>query len=152
MMNNTWIVVADNVSARFHSWTLPVVIADVAPGLVHAEGRLRSRDLVTDRPGESRNDASTRPQSFALRTTPADQERERFAQQIAGAIEEAFAARRFSELALVMSPKLLGLVRAGLSERVRATVIAELGQRLTGRPIDEVVERINNVRRPATLA
>ncbi len=150
MKTQLMIVIADGANARFHS-----VARDGAPTLFaeldHAAGRLRSGELVTDRPGQMRSDSSGRPQSLAQRETPATLERERFARRIADTIDDAFRVGHFTELALVMAPKLLGLVRAHLSSQARAAVVGEIPRRLSDRPVADVCRELDEVRRPAAL-
>jgi len=151
-MRTLWIVVADNASAKMHATEsrggAPTLVAELA----HPEGRLLSQELVSDRPGRTSRDSSAQPQAFAERDSPAELERARFARRIAAFLDEAHESSRFAELALVMPPKLLGLVREHLKKPTRATVVATIDKRLTSRPVDDVVREVVAVRQPVPLA
>jgi protein required for attachment to host cells len=153
MSNKTmWLVIADNAGARVHALEPRSRDATLIAEIDHAAGRLHNRELVTDRPGQGQSDAGSRPYGFAPRASPVDHEREHFARRLADVIDEGARASRFGELALVMPPKLLGLVREALGNNARALIVGELDQRLIDQPISAVVEKVTAVRRPAPLA
>ena len=129
----TWVLVADAAGAR-------VLRADVRARRLepllrfdHPEGRARSADLVSDRPGRSFDSRHTggrhamEPDTAVKRT-----ELRRFVHDLAGELEAAAAAGRFDELVIVAGPRLLGTLREMLPQPVAARIRQEIGKDLAG--------------------
>lgn len=150
-MKGMWIVVADGSVARLHSWKGRGAAPALLEELLHKEGRLHSSALVSDRPGQAQGDGG-RPHGLAQRESAADHERERFARRIAAAINAGLANGDCKAVALVMAPKMLGLVRAHLSLPARQALVASLDRRLVGASIGEVMHQLSDVLPPAQLA
>jgi protein required for attachment to host cells len=161
-MSTMWIVMADVTEARIYEshGGAPVRLVE---SILHPEGRLTARELAADPPGRTLTGApggaaehgghggyARRGHSLARRRSPADVVRERFGAALAEVLEEARAGHRFEELALVMAPRLLGLVRQHLSKETRRAVVAELHRSLMGGPVERV-ERLVRAARPPML-
>lgn len=151
MKKSMWIVVADGTIARIHSWAKASEVPVLVEELAHPEGRLHSSELVSDRPGQAQSDGG-QPHGLAQRESAAEHERERFAHRIATVIDAGLAKNRFTELALVMAPKMLGLVRERLSTPARRAIVGTIDHRLVDVPIDDVVRQLSAVIGPEPLA
>jgi protein required for attachment to host cells len=129
-MNDVWVVVASNTrcrifSQRKHSEPLRQV-ADIG----HPEGRLRARDLTSDRPGRSFSSAGTARHAMGQPVDPVEQESIRFAKSVASRIDAARRKDRFDRLVLVADSRFLGHLRHGLSQATRHRLTTELQKNL----------------------
>lgn len=129
-MNDVWVVVASSTRCRIftqrkHSGPLQQV-----EELDHPEGRLRGRDLASDRPGRSFDSAGHGRHAMGQPVDPTEQENIRFAKTVATRIDDARKKRRFDRLVLVADPRFLGHLRQGLSQATRHCLSAELHKNL----------------------
>ncbi len=127
----TWILIADSAMAR--------VVSDGGEGRtlasvddIRLEGNNQpDRDLAADRPGRTFDRAGTGRHGMEPRTGPRRVEHERFAREIAEALELAGQQDRYDRLVLVAPPKMMGDLRGLLPPAVAKTVSAELTKDLT---------------------
>ena len=142
--HSLWIVVADAAEARIYSCRgrePPLLVEHLA----HPAAHLRDRDLTSDRPGRAARGVGG-PQSLTPTTKASDTERDRFARTLADAIGRGHEAKRFDELALVMAPELLGLVRSHLLKSALDAIVVAVDKRLNDTPIDDIVLRVADAR------
>jgi protein required for attachment to host cells len=121
----TWILLADAANARLYQARAPARELTLLRELSHPESRAKEMDLVSDRPGRVRQSrTAARP---ALEYTPHKQvEADRFARQLADALERGLDEGAYDRLILVAPPESLGRLRHKLSERVSARIVAEV--------------------------
>ncbi|MDD5228917.1 MAG: host attachment protein [Methylococcales bacterium] len=122
----TWIVVANNSSARFfaaENQSAPLTEIEM---ITHSEGRLHDRDMTSDLPGRNQGECGTGGHAFEQSTDPKKHEAEQFAHSIAKHLETAHNEHKFKQLILVAEPSFLGLLRNQLSEQVKKMVCFEL--------------------------
>lgn len=129
-MNDVWVVVASSTRCRIftqrkHSGPLQQV-----EELDHPEGRLRGRDLASDRPGRAFDSAGNRRHAMGQHTDPVEQENIRFAKTVATTIDDARKKDRFERLVLIADPRFLGHLRQGLSQATRHLLTTELHKNL----------------------
>ncbi len=129
-MSDVWVVVASSTRCRIfaqhkHSGPLEPVVE-----LKHPEGRLRGRDLATDRPGRTFDSEGNGRHAMGQPVDPHEQENIRFAKTVAGKIDAARKKRRFDRLVLVADPRFLGHLRHGLSPATRQHLTTELQKNL----------------------
>jgi protein required for attachment to host cells len=140
------IVVADESEARFYDIGGPRVPLRLAGRVENPSGRLRDRDLKSDRPGRVFDRAPTARQRRAAvahhatggEQSPHKQETQRFARQIVQSLEAARREDEFDRLVLMAGPPFLGTLRAALRKTVRATLIAEIPKDLVHQTEREV--------------
>jgi protein required for attachment to host cells len=132
------IVVADESEARFYDTGGPRARLQLAGRVENPLGRLRDRDLKSDRPGRVFDRAPTagrRRGSVTHHATggerrPHKQETQRFAREIVRTLEEARRQGQYDRLILMAGTPFLGMLRAALRKSVRATVVAEVSKDL----------------------
>jgi protein required for attachment to host cells len=129
-MNDVWVVVASSTRCRIftqqkHSG--PLLQIDE---IEHPEGRMRGRDLATDRPGRSFDSAGNGRHAMGQPVDPLEQENIRFAKAVAAKIDHARKKHRFERLVLVADPRFLGHLRHGLSAATRHRLSTELHKNL----------------------
>jgi protein required for attachment to host cells len=99
-----------------------------------------TRDLGTDRPGRATGPGEARS---AMEQTDWHQlEEDRFVATIAEALARAAAADPDLQIAIVLPPKALGHLRAGMSPSVQKHVIAEIPKDLTHHPVKEIARHL----------
>jgi protein required for attachment to host cells len=149
-MRTLWIVIADSLEASIYRSTPATTELALETRLEHPEAKLYGRDLVTDRPGTHTNSRSPRTNTLE-RTPPLVVEREKFAHRLAAFLDDAVAANRVHELALVMAPQLLGAVRAHMKAHTLERIVCAINHRKTDADLAEVVAEVRAQRTPAPL-
>lgn len=129
-MSDVWVVVASSTRCRIfaqhkHSGPLEPVAE-----LEHPEGRLRARDLASDRPGRAFDSEGNGRHAMGQPVDPTVQENIRFAKTVADKIDAARKKERFGRLVLVADPRFLGHLRSGLSSATRQRLTTELQKNL----------------------
>ena len=117
----TWILLADAASARLYAsgerpgdWTL-------LRELQHPESRMRPSGLLSDKPGRVKQSTGSRA-AMEPHTPRKKVEAERFAREIAQALDESVVSGACERLVLVAPPAFLGVLRDKLPPRVAARV------------------------------
>lgn len=128
-MNNTWILVAHRGGARLFESKQPGEDLSLLHDIPHPEGRLKSKDLGTDKPGRSVDSHGTR-HAFVQEQEPAAHVTEQFSKQLSGLLDDGRTQHRYSNLVLVAEPHFLGILRAALSRETAALVTAVVNKDL----------------------
>lgn len=114
IMNNYWVVVADQSKARIFS------VADSRSALLevgvleHPEARELEQTLTSDRPGRAFDTKGRGRHAMGSTVEPGKQENLRFARQVADHLLAAHNEGRCDRLLLVAGPPLLGLLKDNL--------------------------------------
>lgn len=142
MSTETLVLIADSAHARLFAahrsspWQL-------LQSFEHPRGAAHERDIVTDRPGRVQQSVGDGSRSAAdVKTPPHEVEVEKFARQLAAALEEVVTARHPRRVALVAPPRFLGHLRGVLGKSVSALVGASLDQDLSAVADRELPERL----------
>ena len=138
-----WLVVANAARARVLEETDKPGAYLERLDLVHPQSRQKGVELGTDRAGHmegsSQGLAGT---AYPPRTDVRDREHDRFAQQVAAALDDAVAHGQCSGLVLVASNPFLGQLKAHLSERTRAAVLRTVPSDYTSLTDTELARRL----------
>jgi protein required for attachment to host cells len=129
-MNDVWVVVASSTRCRIFTQQThsgPLLQIDE---IDHPEGRLRGRDLSSDRPGRSFDSHGHGRHAMGQPVDALEQENIRFAKTVASRIDQARKKDRFGRLVLVADPRFLGHLRQGLSTATRHRLTTELQKNL----------------------
>lgn len=129
-MNDVWVVVASSTRCRIFTQRKHSSPLKQIEELDHPEGRLRGRDLTSDRPGRGFDSAGNGRHAMGQHVDPVEQENIRFAKTVATAIDDARKKDRFGRLVLVADPRFLGHLRQGLSPATRHLLTTELHKNL----------------------
>lgn len=120
-MNNTWVLVANASEARLFS----LVKSDLTliEKYTHPESRMKGEALASDRGGSYQSDsAGTGHGSYQQPTDPKEYEMDRFAQELAGALNKGRTENQFEELVIVAAPRFHGLVNKHLNGQLSQMV------------------------------
>jgi protein required for attachment to host cells len=128
-MNNTWILVAHRGGARVFDNTGPGQGLNLLQDIPHPQGKLKSKDIGSDKPGRGSGSRGART-SFQQEQEPAAHVAEVFAKQLAGLLDDGRLKQRYGRLVLVAEPHFLGILRAALSRETAALVTAAVNKDL----------------------
>ena len=156
----TWALIADGARARIlvnngpvhgdahhgsqgeapaqHDW-MPV------DGLVFEGDHSATRDLVTDRQGRSFSSMGSRRSAIEARTDPHRDQKTKFANHLAEILAEQLQAGAYHRLIIAAPPATLGDLRSAISDKVRATIVAEFAHDLTKIPNHEIAEHLKPI-------
>ncbi len=156
----TWALIADGARARIlvnngpvhgnahhgsqgqvpaqHDW-VPV------DGLVFQGDHSATHDLVTDRQGRSFSSMGSRRSAMEAKTDPHRDQKTKFANYLAGVLADQLHAGAYHRLIIAAPPVTLGDLRSAISDKVRATVVAEFAHDLTKIPNHEIASHLKPV-------
>ena len=143
-----WVLAAAAARARIFETVTPSAPLVELEDLVHPASRLREQELVSDSSGLGRH----RPagggtgHSVGHEHDAPEEEWERFAREVAAALDDACRQNRFERLYVFAAPRFLGLLRRHLHPGTRERVALERDLDVT----EENPEKIRS-RLPDTL-
>ena len=146
MKTRTWIVLADDASARLYEASGPHGNWALVTELQHPESRAKDSELGTDKPGRVKQSKGYR--SAMEPPTPRKKvEVKKFARQVAKALEDGLLKEAYERLILAAPPGFLGVLRGELSKGVRGRIAAlvdkdylHLGQRQAQERLEEQLQ------------
>jgi protein required for attachment to host cells len=141
--HNTLVLVGDGRKALFlrNSGAQMNIKLEVEHRLLHTAPP--TRELGTDRPGRTVSGPSS-VRSAMEQTDWHQIEEDHFVDTIAGVLARAAAADPNLQIAIVLPPKALGHLRAGLSAAVQKHVIVEIPKDLTHHPIPDIARHLRS--------
>jgi len=139
--HNALILVGDGRKALFlrnHGAQMNIKL-EVEHRLLHAAPA--THEMGTDRPGRTVSGPGG-VRSAMEQTDWHHIEEDRFVDTLAGVLAKATAADPDLQIAIVLPPKALGHMRAGMSAAVQKHVIAEIPKDLTHHPIPDIARHL----------
>ena len=137
-----WLVVANAAKARVLEESDKGVYVHVAD-LVHPQSRQKGVELATDRPGYVKGTGhGLGSASYVRRTDAREREHDRFAYEVATALNDGIAAGHCAGLMLVASNPFLGHVKAHLSEQAHKALLRTVAADYTALPDTELAQRL----------
>lgn len=138
MPKGAWIVVADGEKAMI----LENVGTPVAPRL-HLVSRDEAEAVVgaSDRAGRMA-DGGPNQRSALEQTDYARLNAERFMADLIGTLDHKRGKGAFEALILVAPPQVLGALRDGMTDALRALVVAEVDKTLTKHPLPKITDLV----------
>lgn len=138
----TWIVVANNSSARIFSAESQSAPLTEIETLTHSEARLHDREMTSDLPGRNKGECGTGGHAFDQPTDPKKHEAEQFTHLITKRLETALNEHAFKQLVIVAEPSFLGLLRSQLSDQVQKMICFELDKNIVALTPAEIREHL----------
>jgi protein required for attachment to host cells len=128
----TWVVVADSARARFFEWREPTEPLCEIADLANPEGRIKEKDLGSDRAGVASNSQGYNGGHPMQATSSGHDKSEiEFADRIDDVLTEALDAAKFEQVMVYAPPHFLGNLRTHFSARVAKVVIQSEALNLT---------------------
>ena len=143
-MNDTWILVAHRGGARVFENKGPGQGLQLREDIPHPPGKLKSKDLGSDKPGRGVDSHGART-SFQQEQEPAAHLAEQFAKRLAALLDDGRLQQRYSRLVLVAEPRFLGILRAALSRETAALVTAAVNKDLAHVDAHELPKHLEGV-------
>lgn len=141
-MSHSWIVIADASRARFFSSNANMSELHEVETLAHPASRLHEQELTTDLPGRAFDSHGQNRHAMGQAVSPKKEEAIRFAQQIAGRLDEERKKNSFEHLVLVAPPEMLGLIREKLSADLRKKVTEEIHKDMTQHSLEDIKQHL----------
>lgn len=153
----TWALIADGARARIlenngpvrsHSARGPQSDGESAhewmqvEGLVFQGDHSATHELMSDRQGRSFSSVGSGRSAMEPETDPHRQLKTKFANHLADVLAEQLQAGAYHRLIIAASPVTLGDLRKAISDKVRATVVAEFAHDLTKIPNHEIASHL----------
>lgn len=141
----TWILIADGARARVLSHTGTGKGLDEVEGFEFAAERLRTQDIMADKPGRSFSSAGSKRSAMQPQTDPVDKREADFVRELAEMLDKQLRKNAFDRLIIAAAPKALGDIRKSLSPQVQTKILAELSKNLTSIPNDDIEKHFEDV-------
>jgi protein required for attachment to host cells len=124
-MTMTWILVANDSEARLLESSGAKETIRLIKKYAHPKGRMKDGEINADAPGRSFDSVGGQRHSMGHEVSPHRREEEIFAKELMDHLEQGFSQGRFSLLALIAPPHLLGTLREILPKALKKAVISE---------------------------
>jgi protein required for attachment to host cells len=142
-MRTNWLVVANAARARVLEQADAVGKYEPVVDLVHPKSRMKGKQLGGDRPGHAHAEGhGLAGSSYAPHTEPREREHDRFAREVAAAVNAGVAQERCAGITLVASDPFLGHLKSHLSSQARKLLLRTIAADYTTLHDDELVRRI----------
>ena len=136
----TWYVVADGGRARVLQKRRAQEAFDTQREFASANIHSHTHELGAERPGHGRESANSARHTVQPRKDLHQADKRKFVDEVAEALNEAYARGEFDRLILVAPAHALGDLDQALDEPTRRTVVARLQKDLTNTPNAEIAK------------
>jgi len=126
----TYVLVANRVNATLFQTQGPHVAPTLVQHFDHPEGRLKSSDIDTDKPGRAFDRNGGARHALSHEESPVERLAHAFALQLADHLDHAREQGEYDQLGIIAPPRMLGYLRDALSKPTRALVYGELNKDL----------------------
>lgn len=140
MQKGTWLVIANSVQANFYQLTHEEY--SLLETLEHAEGRLKTHDLVSDKTGHYRAGGTVRG-AYGSTTDPHEEQHHLFAKEVADFLETKRQDKAYQHIILCAAPHFLGLLNKEMSEDVQAMIFETIAKDyipLPAKELDKIIQ------------
>lgn len=141
----TWILIADGARARVLQNTGPGKGLAEVKGLEFAQDRLKTQDIMADKPGRAFASAGHGRSAMEPPTDPVEKREADFVADLARVLDAQFAEGAFDRLIVAAAPTALGTLRKAMTPRVGAVISAELPKDLTKIPNADMGKHLEEV-------
>ena len=141
----TWVVIADGARARLVSAEGHGKALHVVEQCEFSADHRPNRELQDDKPSRVYESHGETRHGVEPKTDPHRELKRDFAHLVADELDDSLSLKKFDRLVVVAPPVTLGDLRNALSERVKASVIAEVAIDLTKVPNSEVPRHIEDL-------
>ncbi len=135
-MDNTWVLVANGSEARVFGLTKRSEGLKLVSEHLHPASRMKGERLASDKPGAYMSDthsagAGGTHGSYAEPTDPKEYEIDRFAHELAGALNSGRTTNSYGKLVIVAPPNFRGLLNKHMHEQVRKLITQHIDKDYT---------------------
>ena len=137
LSRNTWVVVADGTKFLIFENVTDAQDPNLSVLRKREEENPPDREQKTDRPGRGHDNGPGHKSALA-ETDFHDQQKARFAVELAALLYRHAHAGTYEKLVVVASPGVLGTLRDNFHKEVVDRIVAEIPKTLTNHPVDEI--------------
>lgn len=124
----TYALVANRASAALYRTMGPGVAPELVRRFDHPEGRLKSSEINSDRPGRGFDKSRVGSHAFTPEEGPVERVARDFANKLAKDLQHARQNSEYDELALIAPPRMLGYLREAMDPQTRELIYGELAK------------------------
>jgi len=141
----TWVVTADSAKADF--FEVDRIGGEFRPiaSLTHLEGKKKSQDLISDRPGRAFDSAGLGRHAMSSQVDPREHEAEVFAREVGETLELGRTKGSFERLIVLAPPDFLGKLRKTITPAANKLVVESVAKSVVGLAPDEIRKRIKTL-------
>lgn len=143
----TWIVIADGSRAKIVARREDGKGFDILSESASDEAHTPSRDIWSDRPGQTQESGYSGHHSIEPRRDPHEERKAAFARDLAVQLNQAGGEKRFDNLILFAPPRCLGELREALDEATQRKIKASAPKDLTKLPLGELPRHLEDLKR-----
>ncbi|MDP1707769.1 MAG: host attachment protein [Gammaproteobacteria bacterium] len=144
-MKKTWILVAHRSGARLFENDGPGKGLRAVREIANPEGRLKTHDITSDRPGRTSDSQGTHHSYGKELHDPKEHLAQQFARQLAGVLNDGRNQHCYDQLVLVADPRFLGELREALDQATAALVTATLNKDLVNVDDHDILQHLSDV-------
>ncbi|MEA5445577.1 host attachment protein [Gammaproteobacteria bacterium AB-CW1] len=134
----TWVVVADASRGRILHFKGHVSGLEEIHDLVNPEGRLRSRDLVSDKHGNTHDRKGVGSPQMGEHAEAAHQVEKAFANELGKTLGKLTREAGVEKLILAAPPRFLGDLRRSLDKQTASLVTQEINKDISTLSLDQI--------------
>lgn len=143
MKKITWLIIANSVEAQIHKVEgKEAILLDT---LSHEKSRLKSINLVSDKPGKYKKGSSSVGSKYSPPTDPHEEEKWLFAKEIADFLEEKRQKKYYDDLIICAEPNFQGLLNKAITEQVQLLIKKYVDKNYIPLPKHELNAAINDM-------
>jgi protein required for attachment to host cells len=144
-MEKTWILVANSSEARLFDRTRNGL--ELVEQFIHPDSRRKDQELTSDHAShhETRTDGTAGQRVYGSFPEPTDPQRfefDRFARQLATALDQHRTRNAFKRLLLIAPPQFLGMLNGHLPRETERLVSVRVDKDYTKVPDHELLSRV----------
>ncbi|MFV8781366.1 host attachment protein [Microbulbifer sp. SA54] len=137
-MAKAWVLVANHTHARlFEAENRAGALREIE-AMVYPEGRMKGQELLSDAPGRSFDSLGLGRHAMSSPTDLRKQGAQKFARDIAHALEKGRQEGRYDKLYIVAEPSMAGSLRMSMTAPTLATIAGESRKNITNCDTEEI--------------
>jgi protein required for attachment to host cells len=150
--NKTWILVANRAYAKIFEHDAEETDRVIfLRELEHPEGRAMNREINTDKAGRQFSSVGRFGSPLDTENSPKEHEAERFAKEVAAAMDLGAEENGYSELVIIAEPKFLGRLRTLIGREASTRLVSSTAKDLAQRDAKELERELDGWWRDGSL-
>ena len=129
-MKKEWIVVASNEEVRIFK-RVGASDIELLRDIGNPLGTAREQDLITDKPGRATDNRMRARHSYSTEQSHRERVLIEFFRDIIDILDKSFMSHDFDNLTIIAEPRLLGIIRQLLPERIKRALRREIRKDLS---------------------
>jgi protein required for attachment to host cells len=144
-MKHEWIVVASRDEARIFG-RRGIGPLELVCDMGNIAGRLRPRDLESDKPGRSTDNRMHARHALSTEESKKERILRDFYREVVDRLERGLYDHQYDSLTIIAESRLLGIVRGLLPEKVKRAITREISKDLSYEEESQIMKRLEEAR------